>query len=208
MSRGRKQGCKFTTITLSFGRSTIGNNIMYRQNRLIQHWQDPTFQVNGVRLYSMVINKISPLLGHSLTFYNLLYHSLWLRFSCQCPKCFQADSNMNLIFVEEIDYQTVLERVSVSDDGLTISLLWNPGGHSGKIGLDHLRANRYDPDALATRHHLTTPLFLEEGDAIPEVKYDEVNASDKGVYKWLSYLNNYGLCLMKGVPIEKMKILQ
>ncbi|KAK3598941.1 hypothetical protein CHS0354_036257, partial [Potamilus streckersoni] len=90
------------------------------------------------------------------------FHSLWLRFSCQCPKCFEASSNMKLIHIEEIDFHTVLEKASVSDDGLSISLMWSSGGHMGTIDLASLRANRYEPDALKTRHHLTTTLFLRE----------------------------------------------
>ncbi|KAK3582681.1 hypothetical protein CHS0354_031091 [Potamilus streckersoni] len=196
----------------------------YGHNSFIQRWQEATPQINGIRFYSMPIKLASAREkqvvsadvennGRQLVItwkdgVKSRYHSLWLRVSCQCSKCLQAASNMKLIRVEELDRQTVLEKASVSDDGLAMSLTWRPGSHMGTIGLDYLRVNRYDPDALATRHHLTTPLFLEEGDPIPEVNYEEVNASEKGMYKWLRYIDDYGICMMRNVPTEKLAILQ
>ncbi|KAL3872579.1 hypothetical protein ACJMK2_035794 [Sinanodonta woodiana] len=194
----------------------------YGHTSIIQRWQEATTQVNGARFYSMPIQHASTHEkqvasanvekdGRQLVVtwrdgIKSRYHSLWLRVSCQCPKCLQAASNMKLIRMEELDCQTVLEKASVSNDGLAMSLMWKPGGHKGTIGLDYLRVNRYDPDALAVRHDLTTPLFLQEGDPIPEVNYEEVNVSEKGIYKWLRYINDFGICLMRNVPTEKLTI--
>ncbi|KAL3888408.1 hypothetical protein ACJMK2_000776 [Sinanodonta woodiana] len=195
----------------------------YQHKRLIQRWQDPTSHAYGIRFYTMPIQNVTVKQKHVasadledngrqlvITWMDGVrsrYHSLWLRFSCQCPECFHTSSNMKQIHVEEIDFHTVLEKVSVSEDGLSLSLMWSSGGHMGTIDLASLRANRYDPDALATRHKLTSALFLQEVDPIPEVSYEEVNRSDKGIYKWLSYISDYGICLMKGVPTEKRSIL-
>ncbi|KAL3888377.1 hypothetical protein ACJMK2_000745, partial [Sinanodonta woodiana] len=38
------------------------------------------------------------------------------------------------------------------------------------------------------------------GDPTPEISYEDLNASDKG---WLSYIGDYGICLIKGAPTEK-----
>ncbi|KAL3888378.1 hypothetical protein ACJMK2_000746 [Sinanodonta woodiana] len=196
----------------------------YEHKRITNRFQDPAFQANGIRFYTMPNHNVTAKQRQVASAYledngrhlvikwmdgvRSRYHSLWLRFSCQCPECFHTSSNMKQIHVEEIDFHTVLEKASVSEDGLSLSLMWSSGGHMGTIDLASLRANRYDPDALATKHKLTSALFLQEGDPIPEISYEEVNASDKGIYKWLSYIGDYGICLIKGAPTEKRSILQ
>ncbi|XP_041369464.1 gamma-butyrobetaine dioxygenase-like [Gigantopelta aegis] len=135
------------------------------------------------------------------------YHSVWLRHNCHCDDCKQKDSGQKIFDVASIPTVVHLHQVTVK--GNTLHLIW--GGeceHRGEVPASLLWQCDYSQEALNRRYQDTR---LDENcwtKKIPEMYFEEIINSDKGLLSFLTNINVYGLCLLKKVPLKEDKVTQ
>ncbi|XP_013381995.1 uncharacterized protein LOC106152800 isoform X2 [Lingula anatina] len=127
------------------------------------------------------------------------YNSTWLRYNCHCDQCKQPHSGQ--ITINPLSMPALVTIKSVSREGADLCLVWNEDpDHTGRIPLKMLRENSYSKEAIEQRAQSVKT--SRKWDKIPEVTYDEVNANDRGLLRWLSALVDEGICLVKEVPTQ------
>ncbi|KAJ7056593.1 hypothetical protein C8F01DRAFT_1211296 [Mycena amicta] len=130
------------------------------------------------------------------------FHNIWLRDHCRCPQCFHQVTKQRLVNTFEIPPGITPSKVEPTPEGLLVS--WpSSQPHESLYPWSWLRQNSYDPkiaDAKAPPHEkilwgskiLTSP---------PTVTYEEAMAQDdRGLHKWLSNIDRFGVCFVSGVP--------
>ncbi|ESO91993.1 hypothetical protein LOTGIDRAFT_233281 [Lottia gigantea] len=128
------------------------------------------------------------------------FHSIWLRYNCQCSNCTQPGSGQKKIDNTQIAHDILLESVDIQDD--MVYLKWKGEiEHQGQVSLDYLNENSYSEADIIRRHSAVRMTKLAK--EIPVVNYTDVINSKEAVYNWLYQINEYGLCLMKDVPTEE-----
>ncbi|CAK5271049.1 unnamed protein product [Mycena citricolor] len=128
------------------------------------------------------------------------YHNIWLRDHCRCSECFQPITKQRLLNTFEIPPDITPSQADATPEGLQVS--WpSSKPHTSFYPWSWLRTNSYDPPLVSRQHNekiiwgsriLTTP---------PTVTYEEAMAADdRGLHKWLSYVDQFGFCFVQGVP--------
>ncbi|XP_067682429.1 probable gamma-butyrobetaine dioxygenase [Haliotis asinina] len=128
------------------------------------------------------------------------FHGMWLRHNCHCPDCKQVDSGQKTLDIVNIPPDISIESVAIS--GADVELRWSCG-HVGRVPLQYLRSNCYSQEA---RHKRAAQVRLTDectAKSIPALSYSDVMQSQTHSLKWLTLINQYGLCLLTGVPLEQ-----
>ena len=125
------------------------------------------------------------------------FHAVWMRYNCQCPKCCQVDSGQRINNVYKFLPNYTIKEVFVEDD--IVKVQWNEDDHLGIFPGEFLEANSYEEAAREKIREEIKPVFLSNG-TLPQVKYEDVMSSDETLLQWVKYLNEVGICLVKGLP--------
>ncbi|KAJ6612297.1 hypothetical protein B0H10DRAFT_2053133 [Mycena sp. CBHHK59/15] len=129
------------------------------------------------------------------------FHNIWLRDHCRCPQCFHAITKQRLINTFEIPPDITPSKVEPTADGLQVS--WpSSEPHVSLYPWLWLQKNSYDPPL---RQRETQSNKIMWGSKIqsspPTIAYEEAMAEDdSGLFKWLSHVDNFGMCFVSGVP--------
>ncbi|KAF8129688.1 hypothetical protein K438DRAFT_1788957 [Mycena galopus ATCC 62051] len=139
------------------------------------------------------------------SFYNICSHNIWLRDHCRCPECFHPITKQILIDTFEIPPDIMPSQIEPTADGLQVSCTNNE--LSFFVYLDH------SARAFLTTPHIPLSLVMAPekfvkilwGSKIqasaPTVTYEEAMAEDdRGLYKWVSHVDRFGMCFISGVP--------
>ncbi|KAI0210552.1 Trimethyllysine dioxygenase [Lamellibrachia satsuma] len=136
---------------------------------------------------------------------NMRFNGTWLRHRCHCPKCKQVNSGQWLFNPATLSPAYTIQSTKLQDENLLIE--WNEEpAHITIIPLVFLLSNDYSTESRLWRHKSLEPT-VAKGE-FPTVEYDEVMRSGQSLLRWLEYLNEYGVCLMKCVPNEKDEIIK
>ncbi|KAJ7739324.1 hypothetical protein B0H14DRAFT_3097406 [Mycena olivaceomarginata] len=124
------------------------------------------------------------------------FHNIWLRDHCRCPECFHPITKQRLVNTFEIPPDITPSQAEPTADGLRVS--WpSSQPHVSLYPWSWLQRNSYDP-ALKQRE---TQLDSKIQASPPTVTYEEAMAEDdRGLYKWLSHVDHFGMCFISGVP--------
>ncbi|KAF8633092.1 hypothetical protein AX15_001509 [Amanita polypyramis BW_CC] len=125
-------------------------------------------------------------------------HNIWLRDHCRCTHCFHPITKQRLINTFEIPSDITPTDVTAVADGLQVA--W-PDSHISVYPWSWLRDNSYDPPLRAVTHDEKILWGSKIEQSPPSVTYEEAMAKDdKGLFKWLSYIDKFGFCFISGVP--------
>ncbi|XP_046337682.2 probable gamma-butyrobetaine dioxygenase [Haliotis rufescens] len=128
------------------------------------------------------------------------FHGAWLRHNCHCQDCKQLDSGQKTMDVVSIPPDVSVASANIS--GAAVELEWSCG-HVGRVPLQYLHSNCYSQEA---RHRRAAQVQLTEectARSIPALPYSDVVQSQRHLLKWLTLINQYGVCLLTGVPLEE-----
>ncbi|XP_067680488.1 gamma-butyrobetaine dioxygenase-like [Haliotis asinina] len=132
------------------------------------------------------------------------YHSMWLRQSCHCPSC-RLSTNQPIVNFKDVDIDAIVTAVQLDGDKV-LKVIWSDDkDHTGIFPVPFLKHYSYSDESLAEIKKQRKMVFNNET-RIPEVTYSDVMESDTGLFKWLNYLSQYGICLVKNVPTQEMTI--
>ena len=128
------------------------------------------------------------------------FHYIWLRDNCLCPQCFHEITNQRLIDTLQIPLDISPSRVEVSDGKLNVH--WQDG-HTSEYPLKWLIKSSYEHEGLPQAQS-GDPHRIIWGEEIasdpPEVEYSKVMESNQEVFKWLTNIEKYGFCFVRGTP--------
>lgn len=125
------------------------------------------------------------------------YSAIWLRHNCECAQCRQPHSGQKVVDAAELT-----RSLHVSSEGAAdgfVKLKWryaNGVEHCGVVSLRQLRESIYteakDPPIAKVLPHIThSELYTE---------------SKHSLWSFLKYLNDYGMCLVTGVPVNEKEV--
>ncbi|XP_076456145.1 gamma-butyrobetaine dioxygenase-like [Babylonia areolata] len=129
------------------------------------------------------------------------YHSLWLRHTCFCSDCkFDGNGQPKLAY-EKIPSDLRVSSVMDDGEGCLVVQWRDEDSHTGVFPLKFLKFHCYSPESMAQLREAIQMSFTTDT-TIPEVTYEEVMESEEGVLRWMTILNEGGICLVKGLPTE------
>ncbi|RPB11561.1 Trimethyllysine dioxygenase [Morchella conica CCBAS932] len=127
------------------------------------------------------------------------FQHLWIRDHCQCPECFHPDTKQRLLNTFSIPNHVRPESVEATETGMQIS--WK-NGHKSFFTWEWLHLHSYNPRL----ERYLSPQFKLWGSEItecpPEVEYESVMETEKGVAEWTRKIYIYGFCYINGVPVN------
>ncbi|KAG9314929.1 Trimethyllysine dioxygenase [Chiua virens] len=131
------------------------------------------------------------------------FHHIWLRDHCRCSSCFHPVTKQRLVNTFEIPPNIKPHHVQASTEGLEV--IWPASGteyHSSFYPWSWLKAHTYDPPQKSGSIFGEKALWgANISKSPPTVSYTEaMDESDQGLYKWLSNIDQFGFCLVSGVP--------
>jgi hypothetical protein len=129
--------------------------------------------------------------------------------------CVQKSSGQKLIRPSAMTPSYLIESVEVhssstTDDGSIVRIRWRDDdtAHVSEYPVSYLVANA--PTPAHRRAALGTPEnFVAAGSRLPSIDFEELTASDENdpritdeaVLRWLRLINEYGMCLVRRVPL-------
>ncbi|KAF8348894.1 hypothetical protein F5887DRAFT_1059858 [Amanita rubescens] len=126
------------------------------------------------------------------------FHNIWLRDHCRCARCFHPVTKQRLLNTFEIPTNISPLDVAAMADGLQVA--W-PDSHISIYPWPWLQDNSYDPPLRKVAHHEHVLWGSKIDKSPPSVTYDEAMAEDdKGLFKWLTYIEQFGFCFVSGIP--------
>ncbi|BFZ17935.1 hypothetical protein BsWGS_20975 [Bradybaena similaris] len=137
------------------------------------------------------------------------FHTCWLRHNCHCPECRLDYNGMITVNFDSLDLDQ-LRIVGASMEGDDVLLVrWQDGAtqHEGPLLAAWLRQNCYSEQADKNRRSRIAMTFSRDK-TIPEVGYEDVIGSERGLYRWLSHLSERGVCLVTNVPKQTGMVQQ
>nr|GAT60986.1 predicted protein [Mycena chlorophos] len=130
------------------------------------------------------------------------FHAWWLADHCRCPQCFHPVTKQRLVNTFEIPLGITPSKVDPTPEGLLVS--WpSAKPHESLYPWSWLRRVSYDPVIPEAREPVPEKILW--GSKIltspPTITYEEAMAQDdRGLYKWLSNVDRFGICFVSGVP--------
>mmetsp|Transcript_17189 Transcript_17189/g.40457 ORF Transcript_17189/g.40457 Transcript_17189/m.40457 type:complete len:472 (-) Transcript_17189:44-1459(-) len=129
-----------------------------------------------------------------------VFHNSWLFRCCTCTSCKQPHSGQRLRRPDEIPPNPAVHHAFL--DGGDLVLHWEGEHHESRFGASWLLEN-CERTPLARKGK---PLTRD--DAVPEVDFSEVMASESGVFRWLDLMAEHGLVLVTNGPTEEGTVRQ
>ena len=127
------------------------------------------------------------------------FHYLWLRDNCSCPHCFRTETNQRLQDTLQIPLDARPSHVEVTEQKMCIR--WEDG-HVSDYPLSWLIENSYEHEGIGETPERPTELWRKEiASSPPEVEYLKVMESDRELLKWLTNMEKYGFCFVRGMPV-------
>ena len=133
------------------------------------------------------------------------FHYVWLRDNCRCPRCRSPQTLERVSFTGDIPLDIRPREAKLSPAG-GLDIMWESDGMRSSYTGNWLHAHRYSPEApetpAITPVHARTLWGGELNRRIPTFSYNEVKGSDEGLLAWIEALAEYGLVLVRGMPVD------
>ncbi|KAF8907359.1 hypothetical protein CPB84DRAFT_1813601 [Gymnopilus junonius] len=135
------------------------------------------------------------------------FHNIWLRDHCRCPKCFHPVTKQRLFNTFDIPKDLTPLHAEATPLGLEVT--WpSKEPHVSLYPWSWLHHNSYDPslkkhqsssDDIGRHRKILWGSKIQQSP--PIIAYEDVMAPDnRGLYKWLSNVYEFGFCFVSGVP--------
>ncbi|XP_022091358.1 uncharacterized protein LOC110979659 [Acanthaster planci] len=133
------------------------------------------------------------------------YYSLWLRKNCHCPAC-RHDNGQLLLpsFSLPASLTVKSTKVDPANGSGTLLIEWNEESHQTTLPLCWLKENSYSRPALQQASHKQDVTVFKG--PIKEFNIQDITAVGDKVNRFFKDLNEDGVVLVKGVPIEKHQV--
>ena len=136
-----------------------------------------------------------------------LYHNLWLRDACHCPKCFQQNTlSLNSGEGEGHDplkmpLNPIPDTVRI-DHQRNLEIIWGgeEPGHQSVFDPSWLRVHCQKDQALQQRRK---PQLWDSSVSIPHFDYSDVMEDDEALLLWLEKMRDLGVAIIDDVPKNK-----
>ncbi|KAJ7650659.1 mitochondrial protein [Roridomyces roridus] len=129
------------------------------------------------------------------------FHNLWLRDHCRCSACYHSITKQRLLNTFEIPPDITPTHAEPTPDGLKVS--WpSSEPHVSLYPWSWLQQHSYDPPLHQRESQLDKITWGSKiQSSSPTITYEEAMAADdRGLYKWLSHVDHFGICFISGVP--------
>ncbi|XP_064606801.1 probable gamma-butyrobetaine dioxygenase [Liolophura sinensis] len=131
------------------------------------------------------------------------FHGVWLRHNCHCDQC-RAPAGQRKKNVLDYPETATISDLHLHDDYVALSW-YEEKGHVTRVPLQFLRQHCYSKEVLEKRDMDSRPkTYSQEG--IPQISLKDVQNSQEGLLRWLEYISDYGMCLVKDIPTKPEQI--
>lgn len=134
-----------------------------------------------------------------------LFHHLWLRDNCACASCIHPETREQVFEIDSVGQGLRPQQVEIDGDG-ALAIVWSEDGHTSRYLPGWLRAHCYaEPARVARRVHRPRPQLWDVGltGRVPSFPGPAVLDDDTALLAWLRALRDYGLTILKDVPLAE-----
>ena len=145
-----------------------------------------------------------------------LFHYVWLRDNCQCPKCRHPKAEERVVDTNSIPLSIVPEKVEVlspvegrEEEGGAVKVKWaheDGESHTSTFTWQFLRNHCYSSDNSHSKRMHSDKILWKAQDienSIPKISYRDVMESEAGLQEWLDAIQTHGLALIVNSPSKK-----
>ena len=197
--------------------NTVRNNWNVFKMAFAKSWKELSSQIFGKVSATGVIARAPYRFSSSITGISLsqdrrsvslqfdgkesrLFHGVWLKHYCHCPKCRDVHSKQWQQPPQSIRGSYTLSDVKV--EGGDVKVSWadtDEANHTGTFPIEWLKENAYGKDVLDKRAREACPKPLTGEPS--EFEYDEIKDSKEVRLAWLVKLIQDGVCLVRNAPV-------
>ena len=134
------------------------------------------------------------------------FHHLWLRDNCACRQCRHPDTLERILDPLTVPPDLDATSVSITDAG-GLRVDWSPEGHVSDYDPDWLRAHCHVENDGSPCEPVPATWGAELSKSMPGADYDAVTGSDSGLLRWLRFLRDSGVAVLRGTPREPLSVL-
>jgi gamma-butyrobetaine dioxygenase len=134
-----------------------------------------------------------------------LFHHLWLRDNCPCQACVHPETREQMFEIDAVPNTVGPAHAEIDPDG-ALAIVWSGDHHRSRYQPGWLRAHCYSEAARAARRADRPRPRLwgsELTGHVPRFSGPEVLDDDAALLAWLHALRDYGLTLLKDVPVQE-----
>lgn len=141
------------------------------------------------------------------------YHYIWLRDNCHCPACRHPVTKQKLLDTPSLPLDIKPTSLQVNPSTGNIEITWSHENHSSVFEPNWLRQYSYSspttpaPSVAIPSSRLTLWDRATIESNLPVMEYAELANDDKGVLKWLTLLERFGVAVVRGTPVEKDQVM-
>ncbi|OWF45001.1 uncharacterized protein LOC110457597 [Mizuhopecten yessoensis] len=129
------------------------------------------------------------------------FHAVWLRHHCPCKECYSNEISQVLVEIDKLPLDIKVTDVTVTENG-GVRIRWDDSNHTGEFSSAFLKKHCYSQNSLKQKKDsMKTSLYAES--VLPSVTYADCEADEKHVYRWLKYINEHGLAMIKEAPATR-----
>lgn len=152
------------------------------------------------------------------------FKSVWLRDSCRCSNCIDSVTKHKLYEFPQSDVNIIPSKVTLQDNSEVLHIQWlspkNKTAHdstytakwlsqfadlfNGNTKLKNIKDDHYN--SLVTTRTLWNKKIIENVNVA--VNYEDYMTSDSGLYNVLSNIQQYGISVIKGVPLVEKEVVK
>jgi len=131
-----------------------------------------------------------------------IFHFMWLRDNC--PSAHDKDTRHRMFNILKISTGINPKKYSIKEDG-KLEIEWSEGNHTSYYEPNWLRNNCY---TIKNKQQYLSPYKLWNHSLQNDlnkisIDHKEIINSDEGLIRWLEFLHEYGISIIKNAPTEK-----
>ena len=131
-----------------------------------------------------------------------IFHFMWLRDNC--PSAHDKDTRHRMFNILKISTGINPKKYSIKEDG-KLEIEWSEGNHTSYYEPNWLRNNCY---TIKNKQQYLSPYklwkhSLQNNLNKISINHKEIINSDEGLTRWLEFLHEYGISIIKNAPTEK-----
>ena len=131
------------------------------------------------------------------------FHFMWLRDNC--PSAHDKDTRHRMFNILKISTEINPKKYSIKEDG-KLEIEWNEGNHTSYYEPNWLRNNCY---TIKNKQQYLSPYKLWNHSLQNDlnkisIDHKEIINSDEGLTRWLEFLHQYGISIIKMHLQKKM----
>ena len=130
------------------------------------------------------------------------FHFMWLRDNC--PTAHNIDTRHRMFNILKVSTGINPKKYSIKEDG-KLEIEWSEGNHTSYYEPNWLRNNCY---TIKNKQQYLSPYKLWNHSLQNDlnkisIDHKEIINSEEGLIRWLEFLHEYGISIIKNAPTEK-----